>query len=133
MPQFEFQITVDLKSILSSIFVIIIPLLGFAQHSITGTVLDDSGQVLNGANVTLVDTQNGTIADEKGQFTLDGLSGHNKIEISFLGYFSKEISLQLNENTDLGVIILISKSEMLDLLTIKASRVDANDPFTMTS
>lgn len=64
------------------------------QFSVEGTVVDEGGMPLPGANVLEKGTSNGTVTDFDGNFSLN-VSGPNAIlEISFLGFKTTEIPLQ---------------------------------------
>ncbi len=58
------------------------------NSSITGTIVDlASKKALGKANVVVVGTSYGTVSDEQGQFTIDGLpAGRYTIKVSLLGY-----------------------------------------------
>ena len=57
---------------------------------VSGTVIDESGPVI-GASVLVKGTNNGTITDIDGKFTLDGVKKGAIIQISFIGYVTQEI------------------------------------------
>ena len=52
------------------IFSLLFSVLSFAQTNVTGTVNDESGLPLPGANVIVVGTSSGAISDFDGKFTL---------------------------------------------------------------
>ncbi len=58
--------------------------------TVTGTVLDDAGIPIIGANVLVKGTTNGTITDLDGNFSLEVSSG-DVLEISYIGYVTQEI------------------------------------------
>ncbi len=57
---------------------------------ISGTILDDTGEVLIGAAVLEKGTSNGTVTDINGQFTLNVKEG-TVLEISYTGYQTQEV------------------------------------------
>ena len=59
--------------------------------TVTGTVVDAIGEPIIGASVLEMGTTNGTITDVDGNFTLQVPEG-TKLEVSFLGYKSQQIS-----------------------------------------
>jgi len=66
----------------------------FAQgHVISGTIIDETGEPVIGANVTVVGTTNGTITDFDGKFTLSSVPENSKIQISFIGYITQTLSV----------------------------------------
>ncbi|WP_313779262.1 mucoidy inhibitor MuiA family protein [Flagellimonas onchidii] len=61
-------------------------------RKITGTVVDQSGTPLPGANVVVKGTQQGVQTDFDGNFELDVLSGE-ELSISYIGFSSQEIPI----------------------------------------
>ena len=60
---------------------------GWAQRSISGTVLDEGGLPLPGATVIEKGTSNGVSTDFDGNFTIE-VAEDAVIEVSFIGYTS---------------------------------------------
>lgn len=60
------------------------------KGKVTGSVEDDFGPV-TGASVVVKGSTNGTITDINGNFTLDGVKNGDIIQVSFIGYSTKEI------------------------------------------
>lgn len=58
---------------------------------IKGSVTDETGQPLIGANVLLVGTKEGTITNLQGYFTLESKDSCSTIEVSYTGYDSQEL------------------------------------------
>ena len=72
----------------------------FAQtNSIKGVVSDtDTGKALPSANVYLPEQNKGTLTNEKGEFSLSGISkGKVKIQFSYVGYKTQIITIIPNE------------------------------------
>ena len=75
-------------------------------RKVSGVVTDDYGPV-TGASVIVKGTANGTITDLDGNFTLEDVKDGDVIQISFIGYMTKDItyngqtslSIQLAEDT----------------------------------
>ncbi len=90
-------------------------LLGFTAvlsaqtREISGTVSDEAGEPLIGANIVIKGTATGTVTDFDGNFKVEVEKGQNTLVISYVGYGSKEISIR-NKNT-LNIIL----SEAVDL------------------
>jgi hypothetical protein len=69
----------------------------FAQGTISGTVKDaETGQPLEGASVFAQNTTKGTLSDKDGAFKLYLDRGGYEIVVSFTGYTSKTINLEVN-------------------------------------
>jgi len=67
-----------------------------AQQSISGTILDDSGEPLIGVNVLEKGSTNGTITDVDGNFSIQSLIDNPTLIISYIGY--KTIALDYSDN-----------------------------------
>lgn len=65
----------------------------YTQQGITvkGTVKDQTGETIIGANVLVKGTTNGIITDFDGQFVLENVPEGAIIEISFVGYLPQEV------------------------------------------
>ena len=57
---------------------------------ITGTVVDDFGEPIIGANIRVKGTTKGTITDLNGKFSLDVAPGQT-IEVSFVGFSTQTV------------------------------------------
>lgn len=60
--------------------------------TVTGVVMDNMGPVI-GANVLVKGTTNGVITDFDGKFTLSNVPENAVLQISFIGYTTKEIKV----------------------------------------
>lgn len=73
------------------------PTAGFSQqqqqYEVTGTVTDQEGQPLPGANILEKGTSNGTQADFDGNFTISVKDPNAVLIISYIGFAAKEVSL----------------------------------------
>ncbi|MDR3261926.1 MAG: carboxypeptidase-like regulatory domain-containing protein, partial [Tannerella sp.] len=81
---------------------------------ITGTVTDETGEPVIGANVVEKGTTNGLITDVDGNFTLNVSLGAT-IVVSYIGYHSQEIAT--GNRTNLA-IALIENSQVLDEVVV---------------
>jgi len=80
------------------------------QKRIQGSVVDEVGDPLIGASVTVKGTTNATMTDVDGKFSLNVNSG-SVIVITFVGYHTKEITIDSKNNYD---IQLESNSHIMD-------------------
>ncbi len=69
-------------------------MMAWAQTPVTGTVVDESGLEIIGANVREKGTPNGTITDVDGKFRIQ-INDVRKavLQVSFIGYETKEVKL----------------------------------------
>ena len=105
----------------------------FAQLSLTGTVKDEKGEVLSGANVSLGNRFNGITTALNGEFKFSNLTkGKYTLQVTFLGYanFSKE--LIINESKNLAVV-LIPATVLTEEVLVAASRAGDKSPVAFTN
>jgi TonB-linked SusC/RagA family outer membrane protein len=62
----------------------------FAQNIVTGSVRDDGGQLLQGVNVVVKGTTNGTLTDNNGMFSIS-VPNNAILVFSFIGMSTKEV------------------------------------------
>lgn len=74
------------------------------QKTIKGKVVDSLGEPIIGANVIVKGTVNGVITDIDGNFTLLNVAPGSVIQISYIGYLSKEVKVT-DDLTELKVIL----------------------------
>ncbi|WP_396635568.1 TonB-dependent receptor [Maribacter sp. R77961] len=61
------------------------------QSAVSGTILDENGQPLPGANIVEKGTTNGTQTDFDGNFTLEVANADAVLVISYIGYATQEV------------------------------------------
>ncbi|REH56464.1 outer membrane receptor protein involved in Fe transport [Tenacibaculum gallaicum] len=104
--------------LLVALFFVTATVLG--QTKITGTVVDEMGEPLPGANVVVKGTTNGSATDFDGKFMLNASSNSGVVIVSFVGYTNKEVSF--SGGSDLGTIAL-EPSNVLEEIVVTASGV----------
>ncbi|UII31828.1 TonB-dependent receptor [Fulvivirga ulvae] len=93
--------------------------------TISGKVVDDtSGEPLIGATVQLKGTTSGTVTDPSGNFTLDLEPGSHTLVISYIGYDSKEQTIEVvpGQNNKLTIKLEQSIESLLDVVVVVGSR-----------
>lgn len=68
------------------------------QFTVNGTIHDDTGTPLPGANVVEKGTTNGVTADFDGNFTINVKSGNATLVVSYVGFATKEVSVNGQDN-----------------------------------
>ncbi|MBE0654279.1 MAG: SusC/RagA family TonB-linked outer membrane protein, partial [Bacteroidales bacterium] len=77
------------KMILLSL-ILLLPMVMFAQQTITGTVLDEKNAPFPGVNVAVKGTVVGTISDANGKFSIRAANG-STLAFTFVGYRTLEV------------------------------------------
>ena len=109
-----------MKTILR-IFTLLFGVVSFAQTTVTGTVNDESGMPLPGANVIVVGTSTGAISDFDGKFTLTvSQTPPFTVQVSSVGFTTASEDVTSN-NQDLTIVL--EEGSFLDEVVVTASRV----------
>ena len=88
----------------------------FAQtKTVTGTVIDNTGEPVIGANVVVVGANIGAITDIDGNFSLSNVPNNATVKVTFIGYAAQEISVA--GKTKLAVT-LAEENDMLDEVVV---------------
>ena len=87
-----------ITSLLLVLFILIFPISTSAQPTgtINGTVVDERGDPLPGANVGLMGTLIGATTDTNGSFTLSVSPGTYRVQVSFVGYTTRQQRVMIN-------------------------------------
>ncbi len=96
------------------------------RYTISGYVKDISnGEVLIGANVFIKDSYTGTVTNSYGFYSLSLKPGNYSIVYQYLGYNSKEMSVDLNKNlsVDIG---MEEAADSIEAVIVTAERGDEN-------
>lgn len=88
-------------------FLVLLATLSIGVHgqtkTISGVVLDKTGESVIGASVIVKGTTNGTITDFDGNFSLHSVPSSGAVVVSFVGYKTAEVAV--NNQTSLKVIL----------------------------
>ena len=97
--------------------IVCIPLIAQAQ-TISGTVSSSDGPVV-GATIS-AGSNVGTITDADGRFTLGLSAGANKVTISFIGYVSQTIDINLSsgESRTLNITLVEDVTQLGDVIVV---------------
>jgi len=87
---------------------------------ITGEIFDKSDQSpILGASVVLTSNRNiGTASDSKGAFSLDVPGGVGEIVVSYLGYKSQTIKVNVSQNTHYRIGLEVSDVSLEDVVVV---------------
>jgi len=87
---------------------------------VTGTVTEDDGTTLPGVNVSILNTNIGTITGTNGEYSIEVRSPQDTLVFTFIGYVRYEtmvgrrsvVDIVLNESTELlGEVLVIGYGE----------------------
>lgn len=125
-----------MKKIIQFLFVALVMVsstTALAQSTVTGTVMDaELNAPLFGANIVVKGTTKGTIVDFDGKFTLTTDLASGEVVVSYVGYTSKTIAF--NGNQDLGNITLsASEVGLQEVLLLASVAVDRKTPVAVST
>ena len=108
-------------------------MLAVAQFTLKGTVKNETGERLIGANLLVTGSFSGTTTDVNGAFVFKNLkAGNYQLTVSFLGYEKQilEVSLSGNQNLD---VVLKPDYIMAEEVLVSANRVKEKTPVAFTT
>jgi iron complex outermembrane receptor protein len=89
----------------------------FAQQSVSGTVTESAtGLPVPGVNIIVKGTNNGTITDFDGNYTLTSVESENVLVFSFLGFTTQEIPYQ--GQSSINVLLDESQNALEEIVLI---------------
>ena len=114
-----------------TILLLFITFTSIAQNNFIGRVTDSSGEPIVGANILIEESNLITYTDEKGKFYLNSNSTNIDIQVSHVGYLTKEIEFS-NPNQEINIVLddgIILKDE----IKVISTRAKYNSPFAFTN
>lgn len=115
------------KNIYTCLFLLFITLSNFAQTKVSGIILDKTKQPIPYANIVFKGSKTAVNSDENGHFYIESDQTYKTIEISFVGYNTKEVQLQTAVTYDLK--ITLSEEQVLNEVVIySGKRSKKNNP-----
>lgn len=105
-----------MEKIINMKFVLVALLMFFsvgvkAQVTVVGNVIDEDGLETIGATVLEKGTQNATVTDNDGKFTLKVKSLNATLLVSYVGYVTQEVKLNGKRNVE---VVLKTDAQLLD-------------------
>ena len=120
MKQVNIRIPFRILTLVMGLF---LSLGAYAQITVNGVVKDATGEPVIGASVRVVGTQQGTVTDFDGLFTLDGVPQGAKLLITSIGYEDHEVTAA----SDMVVTLAESTQMLENLVVIGYGVVKKND------
>ena len=93
--------------------------------TVSGTIVDDQGEPILGANVVIVGTTTGATSDLDGNFSLAGVPENGKLRVSFIGYAEQIISVA--GQTKIKVTLSEDVAQLEDVVVIGYGTVKRRD------
>ena len=86
------------------------------QVTVSGTVVDETGNTMPGVNVVVAETPTGAVTDVNGRYSLSVPSGNVKLVFSSVGYVTKEV--ETNGATTVNVTMQEDVSEIEEVVVV---------------
>lgn len=83
-------------------------------HTIKGTIIDNNGEPIIGANILVKGTTRGVISDINGNFAIEA-NGNDILEVSYIGYLKNETPINNQQNLR---IVLQEDTKTLDEVVV---------------
>jgi len=124
----------QLKKVNAVLLIVLLPILGYSQFNLSGTVSDlETGESLPGAHVLLADSFIAATVDAKGDYQLKNLkAGTYNIQVSFIGYTTVVMNVEINSDKKQD-IQLKPTMVMSEEVIVQSTRVQENTPTTYSS
>lgn len=105
----------------------------YAEHSVRGTVKNEEGEALVGANLVLSGVYKGTSTDENGEYHFKNVkAGNYLLQVSYIGYEQKSIPLKITG--DITEDISLKASNVLaEEVMVYATRAGDRAPVAKTT
>ncbi|WP_303316544.1 TonB-dependent receptor [Flavivirga abyssicola] len=90
--------------------------IGHSQNlTITGSIIDESGQPLAGANILIKGTSNGTQNDFDGLYSISAASDATLV-VSYIGFITQEI--EVNGRTTINITLIEDSSQLDEVIIV---------------
>jgi TonB-linked SusC/RagA family outer membrane protein len=83
---------------------------------ITGTIVDENGETVIGANVTIKGTSSGSVTDLDGHFELLNVQDNQILQISYIGYNTQEI--RIGNQTHLNITLAVDQQALDEVVVV---------------
>lgn len=85
-------------------------------HSLSGSVLDENGEPLIGVSIEIKGSRKGTQTNEKGEYSLSGMSESDILIFKYIGFETKEIGIASRQIVD--IVLQESQKSLNEVIVI---------------
>ncbi|MEL6918844.1 MAG: TonB-dependent siderophore receptor, partial [Bacteroidota bacterium] len=120
------------------LFVLFTSCILWGQETVTGTVIDNQGEPIVRATITMKGTAGtfGKLTDNQGQFELSIPKGNYTLEIRYLGFqsYTDQVEIITGSPVDIGTITLNEGTEQLQSVEVVGrARTDYNSDYSFSA
>lgn len=124
-----------MKNQILLVFLLCFTTLSYAQHAVTGKVVDEANEPLIGVNINEKGTTNGTSTGLDGTYSLNISAADGTLKFSYTGYSTTEVAVNgkttvdaiMKEGIDLGTVQVVGSRSYKRSATETAVAVDIID------
>ena len=113
---YDFVITTGLDLILTK---------SVEDRTLSGKIMETSGDPLPGANIVVKGTSIGTITDQNGYFTLSVPANASTLAVSFVGYQYKEVTI--GESDEIDIFLTEDVNSLSEVVVIGYGEIEKED------
>lgn len=113
------ELFIYMKNLLTILLIFISTIL-LAQTKVSGVIIDEYDYPVPFANVIFKNSTTGTITDENGRFYLESSERHQTLQVSFVGYETKNI--ELLKAVSYKMNILLKEGNQLSSVTVYSGK-----------
>lgn len=111
-----------MKNIVITIILFLTISASYSQTYLQGNITDESGSVIENANISVLETLKGTVSDEKGYYKIENLTQKTYfIKVSYVGYTTQINKLKLAKGKNELNIILAEASNQLEEIIVSGA------------
>ena len=111
-----------------ALFFFLLPLTALSQTTLSGSVSNNKGELIIGANVYIKGTYDGASTNADGVFSfLTSEKGEKILVVSFIGHKTYEETIHLTDGALKLSLKIESDVQELDVVTISAGSIEASD------
>ena len=103
-------------SLLVMIFAALITQAAYAQNTVSGQVIDESGSGLPGVNILLKGTTVGTTTDANGEYSIEVPGANSVLVYSFIGYEVQELTV--GNRSSISITLVPSIESLAEVVVI---------------
>lgn len=107
---------------------LLFPTILLAQTKVSGDIVDAAGEPVPFANVVFVDSYEGTITNENGRFYLESDESYTTLKISFIGYNTKEVTLDKSVTYEMKIVLEEAAEAMDEVVVYSGKTSKKNNP-----
>ena len=117
------QFPITLFSLSLILFLVLLPLFQQAQ-TLSGKILDDSGQPLPFATIHIKNSTQGSVSNEEGNYTIRLENGRYLLNVRYIGYKTTEFEVIIQGNTKRDFMLVPEEVTLEDVIIT----ADGKDP-----